>query len=86
KEANELAQLSGGAEVLMRRALELMNSGDLRLACHLADFAGWSAPDDKAIHADRAIVYNKRRDVEMSLMSKGIFKAAARESEEIAKP
>lgn len=84
--ANEIAQLSGGAEVLMRRALELMNSGDLRLACHLADFAGWSAADDKAIHADRATIYNKRRDVELSLMSKGIFKAAARESEEIAKP
>ena len=84
--ANEIAQLSGGAEVLMRRALELMNSGDLRLACHLADFAGWSAPDDKAIHADRATIYNKRRDVELSLMSKGIFKAAARESEEIAIP
>jgi len=84
--ANEIAQLSGGAEVLMRRALELMTSGDLRLACHLADFAGWSAPDDKAIHADRATIYNSRRDVELSLMSKGIFKAAARESEEIAKP
>ncbi|MHB1090517.1 MAG: alkyl sulfatase dimerization domain-containing protein, partial [Ilumatobacteraceae bacterium] len=84
--ATELAHLAGGAEVLMRRALELMNSGEIRLACNLADFAGWAAPDDVAIHADRATVYNKRRDVEMSLMSKGIFKAAARESEAISRP
>ena len=81
--AAELAHLAGGAEVLMRRAMELMNSGEIRLACHLADLAGWAAPDDSAIHADRATVYNKRRDVEMSLMSKGIYKAAARESEAV---
>ena len=37
--ATELAKLSGGAETLMTRALELMVSGDIRLACHLADFA-----------------------------------------------
>jgi len=82
--ATELAHLAGGPEVLMRRALELMASGEIRLACHLADLAGWAAPDDAAIHADRATVYNKRRDLEMSLMSKGIYKAAARESEAIA--
>lgn len=81
--AAELAHLAGGAEVLIRRALELMNSGEIRLACHLADLAGWAAPDDAAIHAERATVYNKRRDVEMSLMSKGIYKAAARESEAV---
>lgn len=79
----ELAQLAGGAEILMRRSLELMNLGEIRLACHLADLAGWAAPDDAAIHADRAIIYNKRRDLEMSLMSKGIYKAAARESEAV---
>ena len=82
--ANELASLAGGPDVLMRRALNLMNEGDLRLACHLADFAGWSAPDDPAIHTDRATIYEARRKAELSLMSKGIFKAAARESEEIA--
>ncbi len=79
----ELAHLAGGADVLMRRAIELMNSGDLRLACHLADLAGWAAPDDPAVHADREIIFEKRRDAEMSLMSKGIFKAAARESRAI---
>jgi hypothetical protein len=66
----------------MDRALELQDT-DLRLACHLADFAGWAAPDDAAIHADRAVIYERRRKAELSLMSKGIYKAAARESEAV---
>ena len=78
--AAELASLSGGAKVLMKRALELLAGGDLRLACHLADFAGWAAPDDPAIHADRATIYQARRKNELSLMSKGIFRSAERES------
>lgn len=82
--AVELAQLSGGAEVLMQRALALMESGEIRLACHLADFAGWAAPDSKSIHANRAAIYERRRKSELSLMSKGIFKGAARESQQIA--
>jgi hypothetical protein len=51
----------------------------------LADLAGWAAPDDASVHADRATVYDKRRRSEMSLMSKGIYKAAARESEAVVK-
>jgi hypothetical protein len=45
--------------------------------------AGWAAPDDPAIHAVRAEIYEKRRKAELSLMSKGIFKAAARESQAV---
>ena len=82
--ATELANLSGGAENLMNRALELMESGDIRMACHLADFAGWAAPEDPQIHANRATIYERRRKSELSLMSKGIFKGAARESQAIA--
>jgi alkyl sulfatase BDS1-like metallo-beta-lactamase superfamily hydrolase len=81
----ELATLAGGAEVLMARAKELAASGDLRLACHLADFAGWAAPDEPNIHRDRAEVYEARRKSESSLMAKGIFRGAARESEAVIK-
>lgn len=83
--AVELASLAGGADVLMRRAAELAASGDLRLACHLADFAGWAAPDEPEIHQMRAEIYETRRKSETSLMSKGIFKGAMRESEKIVK-
>ena len=80
--AQELAALAGGANVLMNRALEIADS-DSRLACHLADLAGWAEPEDAGIHANRAAIYDKRRRSELSLMSKGIYKSASRESEEI---
>ena len=80
--AQELAALAGGANVLMNRALEIADS-DLRLACHLADLAGWAEPENAGIHANRAAIYDKRRRSELSLMSKGIYKSASRESEEI---
>jgi alkyl sulfatase BDS1-like metallo-beta-lactamase superfamily hydrolase len=81
----EIAHLSGGAEVLIRRAQELVVSGDLRLACHLADFAGWAAPDDPNVHGARAEIYEARRKSETSLMAKGIFRGASRESEAVVK-
>ncbi len=79
--AAAVAELAGGADVLLRRAETAAGDGDLRLACHLADLAGWAAPDDAAIHGGRAAIYLQRRAAEPSLMAKGIFRAAARESE-----
>jgi alkyl sulfatase BDS1-like metallo-beta-lactamase superfamily hydrolase len=84
--AGELADLVGGAGRLVERATEIAATGDFRLACHLADLAGWAAPDDPGVHRLRAAIYRDRRTVETSLMSKGIFAAAARESEAIADP
>ena len=81
----EIAALAGGADVLIARAKGVAEGGDLRLACHLADFAGWAAPDDPTIHTRRAEIYELRRKQELSLMSKGIFRAAARESEAVVK-
>ncbi len=82
---HEIATLAGGAEVLIRRAQDLATSGDLRLACHLADFAGWAAPEDPEVHRMRAEVYEMRRKSELSLMAKGIFRGASRESEAVIK-
>ncbi len=81
--ANELADLAGGASVLIERATALSDSGEHRLACHLADLAGWAAPQDPGVHAARALVYRARRAAESSLMAKGIFAGAARESESV---
>jgi alkyl sulfatase BDS1-like metallo-beta-lactamase superfamily hydrolase len=82
--ATTLAEMVGGADVLLRRAERAASDGDLRLACHLADLAGWAAPDDREIHGGRASIYLARRKHESSLMSKGIFMAAARESQAVA--
>lgn len=79
--ATAIAELAGGADVLLRRAEQAASDGDLRLACHFADLAGWAAPDDPTIHTGRAAIYLQRRKSEPSLMSKGIYAAAARESQ-----
>jgi hypothetical protein len=50
------------------------------MACHLIDFAAWAEPDNGQVHEARSDIYEQRRSKELSLMSKGIFKAAARES------
>ena len=81
--AEEISALVGGPQRLMDRAVELVPR-DIRLACHLADLAGWAAPRDRDVHSRRAEVYEARRAMELSLMSKGIFSAAARESRQIA--
>ena len=78
--AGVLAELAGGAEAMVQRAERALAEGDLRLACHLADLAAWAAPDDPVVHGARAEVYAARRAAETSLMAKGIFLGAERES------
>ena len=80
--AAEMASLAGGALALAQRSEELASAGDLRLACHLAELAGLAAPEDHAVQTIRAEVYERRRKAETSLMAKGIYASAVRESRE----
>jgi alkyl sulfatase BDS1-like metallo-beta-lactamase superfamily hydrolase len=79
--AMELATLAGGAQRLAARAEELAGEGDLPLACHLAEAAWLAAPDDPGVARVRRDVYALRAERESSLMARGIFAAAARESD-----
>jgi alkyl sulfatase BDS1-like metallo-beta-lactamase superfamily hydrolase len=82
--SRELASLAGGAGALAARAAELAGGDDpegLRLACHLVEHAVQAAPDDPDIHRVRAEVYRARRTTETSLMARGIYGAAAEDSE-----
>ena len=81
--AEVISRMAGGPEALLDEAERAAVSNDLRIACHLADSAGWAAPDNPDIHARRAAVYLQRRKSEPSLMAKGIFAAAAKESQAI---
>jgi len=81
--ARTLAELAGGALTLAHHAQTVANEGDFRLASHLVDFAGWAAPDDPVVHEIRADLYIRRRKAESSLMAKGIFLSAARESQAV---
>jgi alkyl sulfatase BDS1-like metallo-beta-lactamase superfamily hydrolase len=84
--ARELASLAGGAEKLAQRAHELAERGDLRVAGHLAEFAVKAAPDNVGIHKLRIAVNKKRAAAELTVMAKGVFNAAVRESQAIADP
>ncbi|WP_428121087.1 alkyl sulfatase dimerization domain-containing protein [Candidatus Poriferisodalis sp.] len=82
--AGEVVRLGGGAEVIAARAQELVDEGDFKLACHLIELAVASDPTSVSLHGTRAEIYDARRMAERSLMSIGIFSAAAAESREIA--
>ncbi len=78
--AAEVAALAGGVDALAARAREVADAGDLRLACQLVELAAQAAPDSTEAHGARAEIYDQRRKAESSLMAKGIYGYAARES------
>jgi alkyl sulfatase BDS1-like metallo-beta-lactamase superfamily hydrolase len=75
----EVARLAGGVEALIARASEMAAGGDLRLACHLVDWAFDAAPDDEAVRAARGAIYARRASEERSTMAVGIYRATARD-------
>jgi alkyl sulfatase BDS1-like metallo-beta-lactamase superfamily hydrolase len=78
--ANEIAALAGGADRLAERAIEVADD-DMRLACHLIELAVQAEPENKGAHGARGEIYQRRREQETSLMAKGIFGFAARDSQ-----
>ncbi len=77
----ELAALAGGVERLLERSRALLASGDARLAAHLVDWAAEAEPGSREVHAVRAEVYRALTRAASSTMSRGIYGAAARESD-----
>jgi len=81
--ATEVAGLAGGVAALVQRAHDLAEAGeeaDLRLACQLVELATQAEPESREAHGARAEVYERRRKAESSLMAKGIYGFASRES------
>lgn len=78
--AAALAELAGGPKVLAEAARRHADSGDLRLAGHLAELAVLAEPEGPAVHRVRAEINDARAEAEPSLMAQGIFRWAAAES------
>jgi glyoxylase-like metal-dependent hydrolase (beta-lactamase superfamily II) len=74
--AGELTDLAGGPEAVAKRAQQAAESGNLRLACHLADFAVEAAPDDSDVQDHALTVYEKRAESEDSIMAINLFRSA----------
>jgi alkyl sulfatase BDS1-like metallo-beta-lactamase superfamily hydrolase len=84
--ADELVGLAG-ADAMSARVEQLLTAGDdvsLRLAGHLVDLLVQAEPTSAGAHSLRARAYARRREVERSTMSKGVFGWAERESRRVA--
>ena len=78
--ARAIAAISGGARALALGAEEQLDAGALEVASHLIEFAAQADAADPTIRSLRARIYEERAERETSLMAKGIFSAAARDS------
>ena len=78
--AVELAALAGGADKLADRAAILAEAGRTRLAAILIELAADAAPDDKAVQATRAKVYQQCMAGETSLIGKAIYAVYQRDA------
>ncbi|MFX1477557.1 MAG: alkyl sulfatase dimerization domain-containing protein [Promethearchaeota archaeon] len=76
--ANEISNLAGGAEKLAERALDHMNNGEIKLACHLIEWAWLNSPNNNKIREIAAKVFTSRANNENSTMAIGIYLSAAR--------
>lgn len=83
EQAREWVALAGGLDAVLARASELKAEGNLRLACHLVEFAVIAEPGSKAAHALRAEVYAARSALEVASMSRNILNHAALASQQL---
>ena len=82
QQASEWVALVGGVEPVVRRARELAAGGDLRLACHLIEYAVLAEPESADVHAARTEIYRARSEEQESSMARNILGHAARSSEQ----
>jgi alkyl sulfatase BDS1-like metallo-beta-lactamase superfamily hydrolase len=77
EQAREWVTLAGGVGKVLERVRALRDAGNLRLACHLVEYAVLVEPESSEVHALRAEVYGARSKGEESSMSRNILNHAA---------
>ena len=77
EQAAEWIHLSGGIAKVLARVEELEAAGNLRLACHLVEYAVIAEPGSKEAHELRAQVYSARSKLQESSMARNILNHAA---------
>jgi alkyl sulfatase BDS1-like metallo-beta-lactamase superfamily hydrolase len=82
EQAREWVSLAGGLDNVLARASALKVEGNLRLACHIVEFAVLAEPSSREAHAVRADVYAARSKLEESSMSRNILNHAALASQQ----
>ena len=82
EQAREWVALAGGLDAVLQRADAVRRDGNVRLACHVIEFAALAGPDSDEVHALRAEIYDARAEEQSSSMARGIFTYAADSSRE----
>ena len=77
EQAREWVALAGGLDNVLARAAALQAEGNLRMACHLVEFAVIAEPGSGAAHALRTAIYSARSKLETATMSQNILNHAA---------
>lgn len=77
EQACEWVALAGGLDAVLVRVAALQAEGNLRLACHLVEFAVLAEPGSNAAHSLRAEVYGARSRLAVSSMERNILNHAA---------
>jgi len=75
--ASAIVGMAGGSSALIAEAQRLADTGDLALSCHLADYALEASPDETEVQTAVAAIYERRAEVETSLMAINLFRSAA---------
>lgn len=82
QQAQEWVALAGGFARVLERAAELKEQGDLRMACHLVEYAALAEPGLKPVHDLRREIYAARAAQQDSSMARNILNHAALASEQ----
>jgi alkyl sulfatase BDS1-like metallo-beta-lactamase superfamily hydrolase len=82
QQAREWVELAGGVAKVLERVTALRDAGDLRMACHLVEYATLAEPQSQEVHQVRRDIYGQRAKGEESSMSRNILNHAALASEQ----
>jgi alkyl sulfatase BDS1-like metallo-beta-lactamase superfamily hydrolase len=82
QQAREWVALAGGVGRVLDRVRALVAEGDLRVACHLLEFAVLAEPTSREAHEVRAEVYLARSAQQASSMARNILAHAGLSSEQ----
>jgi glyoxylase-like metal-dependent hydrolase (beta-lactamase superfamily II) len=80
RQSIEIATLAGGVGPLVARGRDLLTTGDLEMASHIAEWASRANPADPAAQHLKRDVYERRTDATANLMAQGIYRGAMNEA------
>ena len=71
-----IAELAGGIDGLVARGRSLLDSGDLQMACHIAEWAARGHPEHTGAQELKRDAYRARLEAAKETMTQGIYRAA----------